>query len=146
MSRRPARSGPEAGFSLVELMISLVLLAVALLGMASVLIGTSRWQGRTESHLELMAAGEGKLEDLRTVARSWSADSLQLAPGGSLTANQSYHADSIQSAEGRWILRRWEVTSGPSSARTVNLRVLTMDDTDRTVDQRDFATIILPTP
>lgn len=144
--RRGSGLACQAGFTLIELMISLIILAVAILGLASILIGTSKWQALSESQMELVAAGEGKLEELRNVAQAKSADTLQLQAGGSLTANQTDHADSVQSLEGRWIVRRWQVTNGPSSARTVTLRVLSRSDTDRTVSQRDFSTIILFAP
>lgn len=149
VASRPAspRLASTAGFTLIELMISLIILAIAILGMASVLIGTSEWQARSESQMEFVSAGEGKLEELRNVAaRKLYPDTLQLLPGGSLTSNQAYHADSIQTPEGFWVVRRWQVASGPSSARTVTLRVIPREETDRSVIQREFTTIILMAP
>lgn len=141
------RFGSTAGFTLIELMISLIILAIAILGMASVLIGTSEWQARSESQMEFVSAGEGKLEELRNVAaRKLYPDTLQLLPGGSLTSNEANHADSIQTPEGHWVVRRWQVTSGPASARTVTLRLIPREETDRSIAQREFTTIILMAP
>lgn len=134
----------EAGFSLVELLIAIVLLAVGALAMGSVLVATSGWQGLTENHLEVVTAAEGKFEELRTIAVAQSADTVQLLAGGSLTSSQANHADSIQTAEGRWIVRRWQVVDGPSMARSVTIRVLSPNDSERTVSRRDFTSIILP--
>ncbi|MDX1622717.1 MAG: type II secretion system protein [Gemmatimonadota bacterium] len=134
------------GFTLIELMIAIVILALAILGMATVLLGTSQWQERSESALELTTAAEAKLEDFRDYSAARTADTVQLLPGGSLTSSVDDHADSLRSAEGRWILRRWEVTSGPGSARTVALRVAPRNENDHTGAARDFHTIILMAP
>lgn len=146
----PLQTGREAraGFTLVEIMIAVIILAVAVLGMASVLVGTSKWQSRSESTMELTSAAEAKLDQLRDYAAAKSPDTLELLPGGSLTTNEENHADSIATAEGKWVLRRWLVESGPGTeARTVTLRVVPRDPADgHAASSRDFTTIVLMAP
>ena len=142
--RRPGTDSD--GFTLIEVMIAVVVLAIAILGMGSVMAETSRWQSRSESGLELTSAAEAKLEELRDVASAQTADTVQLAVGGSLTASQDAHADSILSAEGRWLRRRWEVIDGPGAARTLTLRVAHREPGERAISSRDFSTIILMAP
>lgn len=138
----------RAGFTLVEILIAIVILAGAVLGMGSVLIGTSKWQSRSESTMELTSAAEAKLDQLRDFAAAKSPDTLQLLPGGSLTANEENHADSLRTAEGEWVLRRWVVETGPGTeARTVTLRVVPRSPADgHAAGARDFTTIVLIAP
>lgn len=130
------------GFSLIELLVALTMLAVGILGMASVLIGTSTWQSRSDNQSELFTASQSKFEKLRTAAQTGSADTVQLSVGGSLTSNEANHADSLQTPDGSWVVRRWQVTSGPSTARTITLRVVPRGQDDRVAGERDFSTII----
>lgn len=129
-------------------MIAVVVLAVAILGMGSVLAGTSKWQARSESSMEMVAAAESKLDELRDYAAAKSPDTVQLLPGGSLTTDELNHADSVSSAENRMILRRWVVVDGPGTeARTVTLRVFHREPGDgHTSSAKDFTTIILMAP
>lgn len=138
----------RAGFTLVEILIAIIILAFGVLGMGSVLMGTSKWQSRSESTMELTGAAEAKLDQLRDYASAKSPDTVQLLPGGSLTTNEENHADSLLTAEGRWVLRRWVVQSGPGTeARTVTLRVVPRSDADgHAAVARDFTTIVLMGP
>ena len=142
------RPRDRAGFTLVEILIAIIILAFAILGMGSVLMGTSKWQSRSESTMELTGAAEAKLDQLRDYAAAKSADTVQLLPGGSLTSNEENHADSLRTAEGKWVLRRWLVESGPGTeARTVTLRVVPRDSADgHSAGARDFTTIVLMAP
>lgn len=151
MTPGPARwtdAPNRAGFTLVEILIAVVILALGILGMGSVLVGTSKWQSRSENTMELTSAAEAKLDELRDYAAGKSPDTVQLLPGGSLTADEENHADSIATAEGKWILRRWLVESGPGTeARTVTLRVVPRDSADgHEASGRDFVTIVLMAP
>lgn len=141
------RRGPHprttAGFTLIELMFALVVLSIAILGMATVLAGTSRWQNRTESHMDLTGALEAKLEQLRDVALAGGPDTTMLVPGGSLTTDVAGHADSVFSPGGRWVRRRWEVVSGPGDARTVTMRGFYSEPGDHRIGAREIVTILL---
>lgn len=133
----------EAGFTLIELVFSLVILGIGILGMASVLVGTSHRQSRVGSHMDLLAAGESKLEQLRDIAAAGTVDTLQLSVGGSLTTSEAQHADSFTTRDGVVVHRRWQVTDGPAGTRVVTLRVDPQRDDDRTANKWDLATLIL---
>ncbi len=107
------------GFTLVEIVVSLLVLSVAVLGLASIMAGTSRRHERSVNHGDLTAAAESKFEDLRGAARSGTPE---LDLGGSLTASQANHADSLRTPDGRWIRLRWKVEAGPAATRAVTVR------------------------
>jgi type IV pilus assembly protein PilV len=111
-----------AGFTLIEIIVAMFILTVGVLGMASILAGTSRRHERSVSHGELTAAAESKLEDLRSASALGSADTVELAEGGSLTSSAADHADSLRTGQARWILRRWTVEDGPAGTRAVTVR------------------------
>lgn len=112
-----------AGFTLIEIIVAMFILSIGVLGMASILAGTSRRHERSVSHADLTAAAESKLEDLRSASALGSADTVELAEGGSLTTSEADHADSLRTPEARWILRRWTVEDGPGGTRAVTVRV-----------------------
>lgn len=114
----PPPSG-AGGFTLVEIVIAILITSIGVLGLASIMAGTSRRHERAVSHGDLTAAAESKFEDLRGSAVD---DPPGLAEGGSLTANTADHADSIRTSHGRWIRRRWQVEAGPAGTRAVTVR------------------------
>lgn len=118
------------------------MLSIGILGMASVLIGTSAWQSRSDNQTELFTASQSKFEQLRTAAQTRTADTVQLSVGGSLTSNEANHADSVLTLDGQWIVRRWRVTGGPSTARSITMRAIPRGSDDHVADERDFSTII----
>jgi Tfp pilus assembly protein PilV len=125
-------------------MIALVILGVALLGLSGILIGTSKWQDRVDSDMELTTLAEAKLERLRNYAVARTADTLQLKTGGSLTTSITNHADTVATLDGVDYVRRWKVEDGPATrARQVTIRITPTDTTGRTILSRDFTTIIL---
>lgn len=121
MARRAVPRG-AGGFTLVEIVVALMILSVAVLGLATIMAGTSQRHERAVSHGDLTAAAESKLEDLRGLARA-APDPPELEEGGSLTASVADHADSLRTPHARWILRRWTVEAGPAGTRAVTVRV-----------------------
>lgn len=141
--RRRSDAPSSGGFTLTELLVAVIILTIGVLGLAKVLIGSSQRQAQVESHQELLAVAEEKLEELRNIAASGTADTVQLEIGGSLTADVANYADSIQTPEGRWYHRRWQVTAGPAETRSVTLRILAPDPGRTAVDSRDFTSLVL---
>jgi prepilin-type N-terminal cleavage/methylation domain-containing protein len=135
----------SGGFTLLELMVAIIILSITVLGVAGVMVGTSEWQDRVDSNMELTTLAEGKLERLRVSARTLRhPDTLQLNVGGSLTSSTTYHADTVATLDGVTYLRRWSVANGPvTRTRQVTLRVTPADTTGHTILSRDFTTIIL---
>lgn len=111
------------GFTLVEIVVALMIISVAVLGLATIMMGTSQRHERAVSHGDLTAAAESKFEDLRSAARG-VANPPELAEGGSLTSSVADHSDSLRTSHGRWIRRRWTVEAGPAGTRAVTVRAL----------------------
>jgi prepilin-type N-terminal cleavage/methylation domain-containing protein len=139
---RAGRVRRSAGFTIVELLIALVVLAVGLLAVASGMASVSRRQELATSRAEMLHLADAKFEQLRAAAMSRTADTVQLGIGGSTTSPQPAHADTAM-GRGRSYVRLWGVTAGPSGSRRVTLRVRPMRDDPRTPARLEIATLIL---
>lgn len=116
---------PRRGFSLPELMLAIVVLAIGVLALAGTMLALMRYQELASNRAEMVSFGDSKLEDLRGAGVSQSADTVQLAVGGSLTSAAALHCDTLTSARGRVYYRLWQVAAGPvPSTRDVQLRVV----------------------
>jgi prepilin-type N-terminal cleavage/methylation domain-containing protein len=135
----PART--EAGFTLVELMLAIIVLAVGVLGLASTMMSMTRFQDLSAAHADMTALGDHKLEQLRVAATYSTADTMQLVVGGSVTVPTLQHVDTLIE-RGRTYIRLWQVQAGPGGTRQVNLRVRPLVDDVRTPAQVDFTTLI----
>lgn len=111
------------GFSLVETVVALLVGTLALISLAAVMVSTSQVQAMSLSRMELTAIGETKLDDMRANVALRTADTIQIAIGGSLTTNVANHAEQATSARGRVYNLRWAVTAGLNGTRDVTLRV-----------------------
>jgi len=144
MSRAPvtaptARS--EAGFTLVEMMLALIVLVVGLLGMASTMASMTRYQDLAAVQADMTALGDAKIEQLRVAATYMTADTMQLVIGGSLTVPTTTYVDTMVE-RGRTFIRLWQVQAGAGGARQVTVRVRPEVDDARTPAQLDFNTLI----
>lgn len=131
----------EAGFTLVEMMIAIIVLVVGLLGMASTMATMTRYQDLAGVHADMTALGDHKIEQLRVAATYMTADTMQLVVGGSLTVPTALHVDTLVE-RGRTFIRLWQVQDGPAGARQVTVRVRPQVDDARTPTQLDFNTLI----
>ncbi|HYF38718.1 MAG TPA: prepilin-type N-terminal cleavage/methylation domain-containing protein [Gemmatimonadales bacterium] len=136
----PAIQG-DGGFTLVEMMIAMIVLVVGLLGMASTMATTTRYQDLAAVHADMTALGDHKIEQLRVAATYMTPDTMQLVIGGSLTAPTALHVDTLVE-RGRTFIRLWEVQAGPGGSRQVTVRVRPQVDDARTPAQLDFNTLI----
>lgn len=132
------------GFSLPELMLAIIVLAVGVLALAGTMLGMMRYQLLASNRAEMVSMGDSKLEILRGAGVSQSADTTQLAVGGSLTSSQNLHADTLTSSGGRTFYRRWLVTAGPvASTRDVQLRIVPQIDDRTTPSKMDVHTMVI---
>ena len=74
MSPLPARSRTEAGFTLVELMVTLGILAVVTLTLTTILLSSNRLQSRTVTRAEVQASTRQALSIMTTELRQAGAD------------------------------------------------------------------------
>jgi prepilin-type N-terminal cleavage/methylation domain-containing protein len=135
--------GDRRGFTLVELVIAVIILCVGVLALAGTMQASARLQRIGRSRDELTTLAESKLESMRAAATYRTADTLQLAVGGSLTASATAHADTVQALNGRAYVRRWLVAAGPAGARQVTMRVAPHAKTSYDLRWLDFTTLVL---
>ena len=137
------RAQTEAGFTLIELMISIVVIVIGVLGMSSVTATTIRHQDLTAARTDMAALADNKFEELRGFAGAVqrTADTMQLVPGGSLTVATANYNDAV-TERGRTYTRRWLVTAGVGGTRDVTIRITPPAAGTRTVQPKDFQTLI----
>ncbi len=111
----------RAGFSIVELIVSMTIFSFGVLGAVALLETGFRWEGRAELTTQLTVAAEMKIEDLKALAGTKGAEAKQLEYGGSLETDATDHWDSIE-LDGRVFKRRWSIEDGPSGTRRVTVR------------------------
>jgi Tfp pilus assembly protein PilV len=138
MTQTPVNTRAEAGFTLVELLLGIMVLTIGLLGMAGTMVSMTRYQDLSTVHADMTALGDHKIEQLRVVA---TFDAAQLAVGGSLTVPTAQYVDTLVE-RGRTFIRLWQVQAGPGGARQVTVRVRPQVDDARTPAQIDFNTLI----
>jgi prepilin-type N-terminal cleavage/methylation domain-containing protein len=135
------RRGREGGFTLIELMLAIIVVVVGLLGIASTMATMTRYQDLSAARADMDALADSKLEQLRAASQTRSADTLQLAIGGSLTVATAPWTDVI-TERGRTYVRLWTVAAGVGGTRDVTLRIQPQVDERRTPRLIDFQTLI----
>ena len=142
----PESPGARAGFTLIELIVATLLLAVGILAMASVMASISAQRQRVTSRIEMTTLAESKFEELRARSHAGNSDTVQLAVGGSLTTSLPDHADTVTAASGRPHVRRWTVEDGPAGARAVTLRLEPLNRSRFMLPGLEFEALVLVIP
>jgi prepilin-type N-terminal cleavage/methylation domain-containing protein len=135
--------GSERGFTLIELMLSIIILVVGLLGLATAMASMTRLQDLAQARAEMTLLADAKMEDLRGRAAARPPDSSLIAIGGSLATPTALHVDTVSGRGGRVYLRLWSVVAGAGGTRDVTLRVRPLVDDVRTPARLDFSTQII---
>jgi prepilin-type N-terminal cleavage/methylation domain-containing protein len=145
----PSRTGRvRCGFTLIELMIAIMVISIGLLGMGSVMAGSTFLQSLSISRTEMTTAAENKVEELRVFARTPTGSPLRtaIALGGDVLAPLVGYSDSTQSLSGRWYYRRWQIQAGPAGTRQVTIRVVPSGAQRAVVKSLDFASLLAVAP
>jgi prepilin-type N-terminal cleavage/methylation domain-containing protein len=110
MSRR--KSAPNAGFTLLEVMVAILVLTIGLVGTAALMSTTVNSTAR--SHLMSTAAllASEKLEDLSR----FNVNDPPVAPGGSLTGNTTNYFDNVQISVDNGSINETTTTNGTSTS------------------------------
>lgn len=114
------RASTRRGFTVVEVLVSTVILAFGVLAGVALLGTGFRWQGQAELTTQLTVAAESKIEELKAAAGTQAPDTIELVIGGDLESNSSGHWDTVEE-DGRTIERRWTVRAGPAGALEVTV-------------------------
>lgn len=112
----------DRGFTQVELLVSLIVFAVGIVGGVTLLGAGYRFQGQSRLETELTVLAEMKIEELHALAGTDLPDTTALVPGGDLESNATGYRDTID-VEGRIFNRRWLVVAGPAGTREITVRV-----------------------
>jgi prepilin-type N-terminal cleavage/methylation domain-containing protein len=150
----------RAGFTLPELMLSIVLLAIGMLSVASLMAASHRQQRLAVSRSGLAVLAEAKIDSLRsfgfastelgTVATETAEANLRanLAVGGSLTSNVSGYSDVVTAPNGRSYDRRWQISNDFTTAnsaltvRRITVRLVAQNAAAYEVTTADYSTLI----
>jgi type IV pilus assembly protein PilV len=137
------RHQSEAGFTLIELMIAIVVVVIGVLGMSSVTATSIRHQDLNAARTDMAALADNKFEELRGFAGAVqrTADTMQLVPGGSLTVATPNYNDAV-TERGRTYTRLWVVTTGVAGTRNVTIRISPPVGGPRAPQSKDFFTLI----
>ena len=132
----------ERGFTLIEVLVSMVILTVALVALAELMAITVRMQmlGRNDTNATRLA--QQKLDELVGLTPTWTAaPAIQI--GGSLTAN----VNNFNDAPVAGYTRRWQVTAGPNDpgSNAGDLRIVTVRVVPNNLDNRTRSTVELTT-
>ena len=133
-SSRPAGGrASERGFSLVEVLISTLVLVVGLLSVAQLLAVTIKAETMARNGAQATRWAQGKLDELMKANFDTNLQ-IQVTPGG---------ADSLANPVANYndtpaigIVRRWRVQAGPGGTRVLAVRVTVNNATTsgRTID------------
>ncbi len=137
------RARSDAGFTLIELMIAIVVVVIGVLGMSSVTATSIRQQDLSAARTDMAALADNKFEELRGIAGAVArtADTMQLVPGGSLTVATANYNDAV-TERGRTYTRLWVVTTGVGGTRAVTIRITPPVTGPRAPQPKDFQTLI----
>jgi prepilin-type N-terminal cleavage/methylation domain-containing protein len=133
----------RSGFTLPELMTSMVILVFGILSLVGVMTHMIRYQDLSAARVDMTTLADNKIEQLRAAAATRTVDTMQLTFGGDLVTPQANHNDNI-TERGRAYTRLWTVTAGVGGTKDVTLRVSPVVDDARTPRQVDVRTLILP--
>jgi hypothetical protein len=128
------RLSGNAGFTLVEVLVSMLVLTVGLVGIAAMLAVTTQMQIGARESARSARLAQDKFDELMKL--SFSADP-EVAVGGDLDADAADHSE--EPAPG--VTVRWVVADGPTDdTRVVTVRVL--NEHARQYRETDLSTII----
>jgi prepilin-type N-terminal cleavage/methylation domain-containing protein len=134
------------GFSVIEIVVSMALLSIGILALASTMGHTTRVQGISLSRAEISSVAELHMEDLRSRASSKAPAARQtvLAVGGALDSDASGYSTIVNAGSGREFRVRWQVQTGPVgfNDRLVTVRVMPAIPNRHSLTQLDFQTLI----
>lgn len=136
-------SSAEAGFTLVEALVAMVVLTIGLVSMAEMLAVTLRLQQLGRSETEAVRLAQDKLDQLMSLNFA-TAPEIQLNVVDSLASNVANYFDTVPG-----YTRRWDIAAGPDSAagpvatiRQVTVRVIPDVRDNRTAANYELVTII----
>jgi len=137
---RGTRPAGDAGFTLIEVLISALVLTIGLLAIAALLAVTTQMQIGAREAARSTRLAQDKVDELMKLNFSTAPE---VAVGGDLAANVANHSETLPSPL-TGITLRWAVAAGPTddtrvlTLRIVNLRAQQYRQTDLTTIIRQW--------
>lgn len=117
----PAKRGSQAGFTMIELMIAVLLTAIAMSGIIALFLSQNRASGVSRHTSEASALAQDKLEKLRTMSTLSSGNDTVDAQGNAGSANLYTRTWTVTPGTGYsdvTVTITWEESNG---ARTLSI-------------------------
>jgi prepilin-type N-terminal cleavage/methylation domain-containing protein len=105
----------QRGFSLIELLVATVVIAICALGVALMILYGTRLGAAARETMITTSLAKARLEQLRVMPQS----ALERQAGGSLSADKPGHFE----ARGRY-KTRWVIAAGPAGTQDITVVVL----------------------
>ena len=138
------RLRPRRGFTVTELMMAIILLAVAVLSTATIISGTTSTQTLSAYRGEMAMLAASKLESFRIGLDASDATMIAaLQEGGSVTSNVSGYTDLVTGPSTTQFRRRWYIETAPALTSKVTMRIVPVTPTSRMPAQVELVTYML---
>lgn len=140
------------GFTLVEVIITIVLLGIGILAVIGSVTTMSRFQNFTSLQSEMADLAHSKLDELRAFNINSNGTDVRVTPtgstGGSLTTNVTNFADSLTGPSGVSYRQRWfvEATGSDIPAATRRVTILIQPRLLRTSARYQVSTLFYVPP
>lgn len=124
--RKRNQRNPEAGFSLIETMVAIIVLSISLIGLAQLVLVAqqqNRFAGYTTAGI---GVAQAKLEELKSLYNSDIANgtmSTDMTPGSHGPETRTIAAPSNTNQGDQQFLVSWEIIDLGRGARAINLTV-----------------------
>jgi prepilin-type N-terminal cleavage/methylation domain-containing protein len=136
----------RGGFTLIELAVAMMLIAVGLIGAAALMSTSLRYQRGAATREDMITIAETKLDELRSyqIAPTGSPSWNMLAAGGSVTSSVTGYADSLTTLGGKSYRRRWQLVDAIAGTRELHLRVEPRFEDVYAARPLEFRTLVSP--
>ena len=113
----PSKRGSQAGFTMIELMIAVLLTAIAMSGIIALFLSQNRASGVSRHTSEASALAQDKLEKLRTMSTATAGSDTVDAQGNAGSANLYTRTWTVSAGSGSgysdvYVKVQWEETGG----------------------------------
>jgi prepilin-type N-terminal cleavage/methylation domain-containing protein len=135
MTHAPQDSRAEAGFTLVEALVAMVILAFGLIAVSNLLLVATGSNGIANNMTASATVASGRMEQIKALPF------VQLVPGGDVAADVAgYFADDLVPGVGT-IHTRWQVVAIDADTVVVKVRSEGITNLARSIARSEFTTV-----
>ncbi len=135
MTHAPKNPRAEAGFTLVEALVAMVILAFGLIAVSNLLIVATGSNGIANNMTASTTVASARMEQMKAIPF------LQLVPGGAVASDVAgYFADDVVPGVGT-VHSRWQVTALGTDTVIVKVRSEGLTPLARSIARSEFTTV-----